>query len=504
MTKIYHIIIPLCLFIGAFLPQCGSDQGNDMFYKENELQITSYLAAHADTYSTLLEVLQITGIQPALNAYGHFTFFAPDNDAFAALIAASGHTSVKEFDVSYLTTLVKYHLINKEVETSYLPDGVLADTTWSGDNLVFDFGEGGLSNLLINGKARIKERDIRVANGFINRIDQVIDPVFLSVFDQLEKLGNYSIFTEALTQTGYADTLKRIYIPIGEDITVKSRFTLFCEPDEIFQQSGIGSFDDLKAAYSNSDDLLDPANGLHQFVGYHCLPDIYYLNQLDSFNYITLAENKLMSVKPAGEIWLNFRPSGPPIMVLRDKSNIPAKNGVIHAIDNVMEVIEPSPAYFRFDLTSYPGLELGKTYTSDELKQIGRIRSDKTGLWFRMSVLDEDSSYLETTTVSIGWTVEFTVPPMVPGKYKVTLHWVSDQDRTESVQTFWDGDMLGPVFSMRQQKRPPMVPPEWLYDFRVAMDLGTVILDETRQHNIKFFALSEGLGEFDYLSFTPE
>ena len=476
------------------------DQGNDVFYKENELLISAYLEAHSDTYSTLLEVLQITGIEPVLNAYGHFTFFAPDNNAFTAFIAASGYSSIGEFDVSYLTTLVKYHLINKEIETSYLPNGVLADTTWSGDNLVFDFGEGGLSNVLINGKSRITERDIRVANGFINRIDQVIDPVFLSVFDQLEKLGNYSIFAQALTQTGFADTLKRIYVPLGEDITVKTRYTLFCESDEVFQQSGIGNFEQLKNTYSDSDNLFDPANGLHKFMGYHCLPELYYLNQLDSFNYATLAENKLLNVKPAGEIWLNF----PRIRVLRENSNISAKNGVIHAIDNVMEVGEPSPAYFEFDLTSYPGLELGKTYATDDLKEIGSIRSEKTGLWYRMSVLDEDSSYLETTTTSIGWTVEFTLPPMVPGKYKVTLHWVSDQDRTESVQTFWDGDMLGPAFSMRQQKRPPMVPPEWLYDFRVAMDLGTVILDETRSHKIKFFALSEGLGEFDYLSFTPE
>jgi uncharacterized surface protein with fasciclin (FAS1) repeats len=504
MRRIYPIFLPFCLAIAAFLIQCSSDKGNDVFYTENEMQISSYLEAHSDTYSTLLEVLQITGIQPALNAYGHYTFFAPDNDAFANFITSSGHTSIRDFEISYLITLVKYHLINKEIETSYLPNGALADTTWSGDNLVFDFGEGGLSNVLINGKSRITERDIQVANGFINRIDQVIDPIFLSVFDQLEKLGNYTLFTEALTKTGFADTLKSIYVPIGENITVKTRFTLFCESDEVFQQSGIGTFDDLKDTWSDSEDLLDPDNGLHKFMGYHCLPEIYYLNQLDSFNYITLAENKLLNIRLAGEIFLNFKPLHPLIRILRDQSNISAKNGVIHAIDNIMEVAEPSPAYFRFDLTSYPGLELGKTYTDDDLKEIGSIASEKTGLWYRMSLLDEDSSYLETTTASIGWTVEFDIPPLVPGKYKVALHWVSDQDRTESVQTFWDGDMLGPVFSMRQQKRPPMVPPEWLYDFRVAMDLGTVILNETKPHKIKFFALSEGLGEFDYLSFTPE
>jgi hypothetical protein len=244
-------------------------------------------------------------------------------------------------------------------------------------------------------------------------------------------------------------------------------------------------------------------------MGYHILPGTYYLNELDSFNYITLAKNKLINVKLAGDILLNAHteqglPGESCQRVIREKSNESARNGVIHTIDEIMAIYEPRAVYFTFDLTSYPGISLGQAYTHEDLDYIKGIRAENTGIWYRLSLLDEDSSYLETTTGNIGWTVEFTLPPMVPGHYKIKLHWVSDGDRSESVQAFWDGETLGPVFSMRQQKRPPIVPPEWLYDFRVAMDLGTVILDETRGHKIKFFAMTEGLGEFDYLSFWPE
>jgi uncharacterized surface protein with fasciclin (FAS1) repeats len=507
IIHIFKYFIAALVFAGLF--HCGRDKGDEVFYKENELPVTAYLEAHKDSYSTLLEVLSVTGFGPALNAYGHFTFFAPDNEAFSEFIHAYGHTSIADFDVSFLKTLVKYHLISQEIETSYLPNGVLADTTYTGDNLVFAFGEEGLSSIMINGKSMIVERDIQVANGFVNRLDKVLDPVFLSVYDLIETGGDNSIFSQALLETGLSDTLRQIYVPMGEENTVKTRFTVFSEPDAIFHEAGITSFNDLKTRYSDSENLTDPANGLYKFMAYHILTGAYYLNELDSFNYATLAKNKLINVKLTGDILINSHseqgiPGESASRVIREISNRQARNGVIHSIDKVMEIYDPGAVYFTFDLASYPGLQLGQSYTHEDLEDIKGISAENTGIWYRLSLLDEDSSYLETTTESIGWTVEFTLPPIVPGHYKIKLHWVSDGDRSESVQAFWDGETLGPVFSMRQQKRPPVSPPEWLYDFRVAMDLGTVILDETKGHKIKFFALTEGLGEFDYLSFWPE
>ncbi len=491
--------------------QCNRNEPIEVFYSEDEMLISAYLETHTEKYSTLLEVLEITGIKPILNAYGHYTFFAPDNDAFDEFISAYGHTSIRDFEVSFLESLIRYHLIGKEIETNYLPNGVLDDTTFTGDNLVFTFGEGGLNTLTVNGESQITERDIRVANGFINRVDKVFDPVFLSVYDELQVLGDYSIFVEALEATGLYDTLSSIYVPLNPEVNIKTRFTLFCESDRVFNDAGIHSLDDLKAIYTDSDDLSDPANGLNKFMAYHCLPGLFYMNQIDSFNYVTLAPNKLLNVKLTGEVLLNWHtvledeiPVEYFIQVVRDLSNKSAKNGVIHSIDKVLDLYEPEPVYFIFDLTSYQGIELGKTYTKEELKSLKGITTENTGIWYRMSLLDEDSSYLETTTANIGWLVEFDLPPIVKGRYTVNLHWVSDADRAEAVQTFWDGAIFGPEFSMRQQIRPPVTPPEWLYDIRVAMELGTVILDETKPHKIKFFGLTEGLGEFDYLSFWPE
>lgn len=500
-----HIIgILLSVTVILIAVRCNSDGLNDVFYHEDELLISDYLELHEENYSSLLEVLDITGMKAALNAYGHYTFFVPDNSAFEKFVSDYGHNSLSDFDTEFLKSLVRFHLIGKEIETSYLPDGVLSDTTYSGDNLVFDFGEGGLNNIQINGESQIVERDIRVSNGYINRLNTVLDPVFLSVYAKLEALGNYNIFTNALLATGFSDTLSNIYVPLNSQTNIKTRFTMLCETDDVFSQAGIHSLEDLVNRFSDSEDLTDRHNALNRFMAYHCLPDMLYLNLLDSFNYNTLAPNKLINVKLTGEFLLNAEPDGQSVKIVPALSNKSAKNGVIHTINNVLIPYDPEPVYFVFDFTSYQGIDLGKSYTHEELEGIKGITTESTGLIYRMSILDEDSSYLETTTSNIGWTVEFKIPPVVKGRYRIRLHWVSDSDRSENVQTFWDDAVFGPVFTMRQHKRPPMTPPEWLYDFRATFDIGTVILDEAKPHKIKFFGLTEGLGEFDYLSFWPE
>jgi uncharacterized surface protein with fasciclin (FAS1) repeats len=82
-------------------------------------------------------------------------------------------SSVGDFDVGYLRAVIKYHLLDVDIESNFLPNGVLPDTTYSGDNLIFAFTEGGLKTITINGIATITERDIKVENGHINKINKV-------------------------------------------------------------------------------------------------------------------------------------------------------------------------------------------------------------------------------------------------------------------------------------------------------------------------------------------
>jgi hypothetical protein len=246
-------------------------------------------------------------------------------------------------------------------------------------------------------------------------------------------------------------------------------------------------------------------------MAYHCVPGVFFLNNLDSFNYPTLAPNSLINVEIMDEFYLNRHmviqdndTLDTYVRVVKNESNKAVKNGVYHSIDGLLEMWEPMPVFIRFELSDYQGIDINEQYDEEEIKLIKGISTENTGLWYRMSILDEDSSYLQTTSESIGWIVEFELPVMSKGIYRVMLHWVSAQNMATSVQAFWDDKMLGEEFSIKRQKRPPRRPPEWLYEFRVNHELGVVNLMETEGHTIKLVCLSGGPGVFDYITFWPE
>jgi uncharacterized surface protein with fasciclin (FAS1) repeats len=512
MTGAQHIkiLLPMLLVpVAAFLmTRCSDEEPQEAFFTEDEeLLISDYLEEHSDQFSTLIEVLEITNLKNTLNAYGHYTFFAPDNGAFEAFCAGQGKGSVKEFDPDYLATLVRYHLIDIEMESSYFRDGVIQDTTYSGDHLVITFSEGGLETIMVN-DARIKERDIHVENGIIHTIDGVLTPLVGSIVDRLDGFSGYSIFSEALDISGLSDSLDIIRIDLNQDIYIRSRFTLFVEPDEVYRQEGIADAEDLVARYSDTGDPASKEDGFYQYMAYHILPGLYYLNEIDSFNYATLAENRLLNVKLADEIYLNREieqggvpVEGPTIRVQEELSNQQAKNGVFHVIDHILEPSEPVPAYFMVDFTDYQGLSIGQTYTERDIEDIPGLYTENTGIWFRNSILADGETNLQTTSDRAGWSVEFKLAPILKGKYDVTLYYASFQGQCGSAQAFWDEARFGEVFSFVHHKRWPGV--EWKYDYNTDQYMARLYLTETGPHTLKFISLEDGFGNFDFITFTP-
>jgi uncharacterized surface protein with fasciclin (FAS1) repeats len=486
---------------------CREDEPDEIFFEEDELLISAYLEEHTDKYSTLIRVLEITDLKKTLNAYGHYTFFAPDNNAFSDFCSQSGKSSVDEFDRDYLITLVRYHLIDIEIESSYFRDGVIPDTTYSGDYLVIAYSEGGLVTIHVN-EAKITERDILVENGVIHTIDKVLSPIVGSVFDRIKESGNYSIFSTALELCGLDDTLDLIRIDFNEEIFIRTRFTLFAEPDEIYNQEGILTAEDLLSRYSNTGDPTGKDDGFYQYMAYHIVPGLFYLNNIDSFNYPTLFVNTMINAQLNNNIYLNRHTEedgGMPvekfITVIEEKSNNQAKNGVFHSIDSIMEPWIPSPAYTVIDLTDYQGLSLGQIYTEKDLEDIPGISAENTSLYYRNSTLNDGETNLQTTSTAVGWAVEFEIPPILRGQYDIYLHWASWHNNTGLVQVLWDGSRLGDPISLIHNKRWPGT--EWLYDYNTSTFMGRLQFIETESHTLKFISLKPGYGTFDYMVLWP-
>ncbi len=502
---ILSVMVVTAIF--AIIISCQEDEPVEAFFEEDELQISAYLEQHTDEFSTLIEVMEITGLENTLNAYGHYTFFAPDNEAFDEFCTSSGKSSVREFDTEYLTTLVRYHLIDVEIESAYFRDGAIPDTTYSGDYLVITFSAGGLENIHVN-DAMITERDIQVENGIIHKIDKVLAPIVGSIFDRLQESGDYNIFSSALELSGLADTLQIIRIDLNEDIFIRSRFTLFAEPDEVYNLGGIYTAEDLVAKYSDTGNPSGKEDGFYQYMAYHIVPGLYYLNDIDSFNYPTLADNMLINVKLQDEVYLNWHMEVQGeqsvekfIRIIEESSNLQAKNGVFHSLDSIMEPYEPSPVYIVLDLTDYQGISIGQIYDEEDIEDIPGISVDNTGLNFRYSTVGDGETNLQTTSTRVGWTVEFELPAILKGNYDLYFHWASHQDNCGWAQAFWDELRLGDPFSFRHNKRWPGV--EWLYNYNTSQWLGRLLLSESGTHTIKFTSLEGGYGNFDYLILQP-
>jgi uncharacterized surface protein with fasciclin (FAS1) repeats len=500
----YDIVVWAITVSILFAAACTKERYDEIFFEEEELLISAYLEAHEDTYGTLIRVLELTGLKSTLNAYGHYTFFAPDDEAFDAFLDENGKSSIEEFELDFLINMVKYHLLNIEIESSYFRDGVIQDTTLSGDHLVVTFSEGGLETIMVN-DGMITERDVYVENGILHRIDRVLTPIVGSIVDRLEDEGTYTIFCDALELTGLQDSLDLITIEVNEEISYRSRFTIFVESDDTYAGSGIQNVQDLVDRYSDSGDVTDKQNGFYRYVAYHIIPDLLFLNDLDTFNYPTLASNMLINVSIDGDILLYQHSEEEQgehfIRVIPEGSNRQAKNGTFHQIDQVLETSEPPPVYLVIDLTNYQGISLGRQYTEKEMEDISGIRVENTGIYFRNSILSDGETNLQTTEVQAGWSVEFSLPPIARGKYDVHFHWASYPTNTNWAQAFWDGARLGDTFSFEHQKRWPGQ--EWKRDFNTSQYLGRLVLTGTEPHTLRFASLMDGYGVFDYLVLIP-
>ena len=238
-------------------------------------------------------------------------------------------------------------------------------------------------------------------------------------------------------------------------------------------------------------------------------PACYFLNEIDSFNYHTLAENMLVNVKLAENIYLNpgqgdgdGQPDGSSILVLEEHSNRQAKNGVFHEIDQLLVPMEPVPAYLVVDLTDYQGITLGNEYSEKDLEDIPGITTENSGIYFRNSILGDGETNLQTTSNRAGWMVAFELAPILRGRYDVYVYFASYNNNTNQVQGFWDGARFGSVLDFQHQRRDPEAG-SWLREFNTNNYIGRLLLTETTSHSIKFVSLGGGYGNFDYLVFEP-
>ncbi|MXV17340.1 fasciclin domain-containing protein [Hufsiella ginkgonis] len=323
----------LAALVLVFLAGCKEEP---IVYNTSEsVNMTSYLDKYPDQFSEWRKVLELTNTAGFLQAYGSYTLFLPTNDGVKAFLQEKGKTAVEQLDVTELKDIVKFHLLSDTISTTKFNDGKLPSLTMQGQYLITGAANvNGATRIIINRQANMVTANIKVGNGVIHVIDRVLQPSKLTLAKMIEANTAYSIFTQALKETGLYDTLN--IAPASNPDAKKARLTALVETDAVFKAAGFNTYADLKARFSKTGNPRLVTDSLHMFMAYHILYEAKYLADIVSAqSHATLANPEIITAKLDDELVLIndgvFNNIYEPGFTLgRTISDNSATNGVMH------------------------------------------------------------------------------------------------------------------------------------------------------------------------------
>ncbi|XP_073718931.1 periostin, osteoblast specific factor b isoform X1 [Misgurnus anguillicaudatus] len=169
-----------------------------------------------DDLSTLSSVATASGLIEKLGQDGHFTLFAPTNDAFEKLDREVLDRLMEDKDS--LQALLNYHLLNSVQCSEAIMSGTSYETQ-EGSNI--EIGCDG-DSLTVNGVKMVLKKDIVTTNGVIHLIDQVLMPD--SAKQVMELVGQ--------SQATFGDML--IELGLAAAMGPKTEYTLLAPVNEVF------------------------------------------------------------------------------------------------------------------------------------------------------------------------------------------------------------------------------------------------------------------------------
>ena len=425
----------------------------------SDANITGYLLQKPDSYALLSELLELSGTAAYLNAYGNYTLFAPTNTAIQQYLQQAGKKSLQELDTATLKNIIRFHLLEDTLYTGTFTDGRLRVQNMYGQYLVTGAAfENGQTSYTIHKQANILSANIKTANGIIHVIDKVLTPPTNTLAKQIQQDAGYSIFTAALQQTGWYDSLNR---PL--DKAFPAWFTVLAVPDTAFNRIGIQTFQQLKNKYSSTGNTTEKHDSLNIYVAYHILKDIKFSGDLlKAYSHPTCALPEVITTSlRAGNLVINEvtinNITEPGVVLDRNSSDISATNGVLHRLHGNYElkVRVPEPVYW--DVADQPELrrlsalfrkpgnvqEFASGYFNDIRWTGGTIKynTEATSTSNVFYYDDYLSLYLRPAVTS---SIEFTTPFILKGRYKV---WICvRRTRKQRVSTYFDSTQLQRVF----------------------------------------------------------
>ena len=475
------------MMLFLFLYSCHEDPVIWKVKSEQQV-ISDFVASNPDKYSEFYKLLESANLTALLSVRGPFTLFLPNNDAMMAYYKEIGIGSQEEMTAKQKKDLAYNHLINNsEIHSGDIGLGALRDTNCVGDFIATEFVG---SDIMLNKHSKIINRDIVCANGYVHEIDHVIAPIVTNIYDMIKADPAFKLFTQGLEVTGLKDTLQVVSIPWGRK-TARVRFTVLAVPDTIYNRYGIHTIDELVAYFTDSPDSVTVLeNGFYRYMEYHCMAETYFLSSLETKLYPILSYDNNISITVDTDYKLNLiKKTGKYTGFIVEASNIPAKNGALHVVNDLLPVTQPDPVTFIFDTCNQFELKqmdcygkyYGKFYDQNTFANV-KFQGDFLQYYYKNHDAPVEVNYDGWQMFGFGW-IEITTPKIMKGNYKVSGYlWGKP-----SYEVYIDG-VKKALIAVTDPDTPP-----W----------GEVSWDKTEAHKIKIVTVTWGTTFWDTVIFTP-
>jgi uncharacterized surface protein with fasciclin (FAS1) repeats len=342
------------IILSAVVTSCNTERIETDWFDEDAFTIGQYLEKNKVEYSRSYQLLQEAKLLIPLSGYNPYgdgySLFLPTNQAIDNYIQQSpDYASFEEMiqDTGYINFLARYHTVKRGLHTDEFPDGVLLDSTLTGNRLVIGyFANADQSGIQVNNMAPIVQSNLKMTNGYIHVIADVLQNTEVSGYDWLQQQEEYSILAQAMELSG-----------VKKGLWWK-KYTILAEHDSVYHRNGIYSVQDLIDRISSGSSLNSELNPFYQFAAFHMVGGEYYLNELKwgSKQYVTRVKNEPLNINVAMDIRINpgvdiyqtvFSDTGDTVTIdyvfpIWENSNQISTTGPIHSISELL-YFEPFP-----------------------------------------------------------------------------------------------------------------------------------------------------------------
>ncbi|XP_058653933.1 transforming growth factor-beta-induced protein ig-h3 isoform X2 [Onychostoma macrolepis] len=244
-------------------------------------------------------------LQEEIEGPGSFTFFAPSNEAWAALPTEILDALVSNVNIELLNAL-HYHMINKRLTSDDLKHGVAFPSMYQDFDVHIHHYPNGIVTVNC---ARLVKTDQHATNGIVHVVDRVITAITNNVNSFIDTDDDLDTLRTAVAAAGLTNLLES-----------EGSYTIFAPTNEAFEKIPPETLTRI---------LGDPV-ALKDLLNYHILKNLHCSESIVAGTPMETLQGTVLEVGCDGdEMTLN----GKAIVTQRDKLGT---NGVIHYVNELL------------------------------------------------------------------------------------------------------------------------------------------------------------------------